>query len=382
MSSNVTIVPSDLPNSLNLSPHLSAHKYFYVCTLTVAAWDSLVLSPRTYKLWKTDGWPILKSLFFLLRLLMPAEFVIVGVAFFDTDFSQSMCQNFYLFEPICTAILLACCSFVHVMRVYAIHDQNRRVLGIMSALLAVQIVVTAICCAFYRSVPLLDGQGCIAGPKANWVGIYWLSATLVYTASLFFATSRSVQSLEMKQISAWKLMLRDGLNLYGAIWVVNMVNMLFWFIVKPTDTSDTIKTTVTSMTAVLTVTMTLRIILAVRGGLARGGTFAGAWSTSSGTHSHSHSHSRGTATNPAPGSVLHIQSGSAPTHYIDGLNGKKQPPGWPEPAVQGGVKALESKEGRMLGEEGGEFEERERAPVGLPGVQVTVQREVVDQPMH
>ena len=164
-----------------------------------------------------------------------------------------------------------------------------------------------------------------------------------------------------------------------------MVNMLFWFIVKPTDTSDTIKTTVTSMTAVLTVTMTLRIILAVRGGLARGGTFAGAWSTSSG--SHSHSHSRGTATNPAPGSVLHIQSGSAPTYTIDGLNGKKQPPGWPEP-VQG--KALETKEGRMLGEEGQEFEragEEERpvsprVPVGLPGVQVTVQREVVDQPAH
>ena len=78
MSANVTIVPSDLPPSLNLSPHLSAHKYFYVCTLTVAAWDSLVLSPRTYKLWKTEGWPVLKSLFFFLRLLMPAEFVIVG----------------------------------------------------------------------------------------------------------------------------------------------------------------------------------------------------------------------------------------------------------------------------------------------------------------
>ena len=103
------------------------------------------------------------------------------------------------------------------------------------------------------------------------------------------AVNRSLQSLKIKPLSYWKLMLRDGLNLYGAIWVVNMVNMLFWFIVKPTDTSDTIKTTVTSMTAVLTVTMTLRIILAVRGGLARGGTFAGAWSTSSGSHSHSHS---------------------------------------------------------------------------------------------
>ena len=91
---------------------------------------------------------------------------LAGVAFFDTDFTQTvralsyliqsytdtvqMCQRFYLFEPITTAILLACCSFVHVLRVYAIHDQNRMVLGIMSALLAVQIVVTGICCGFYR----------------------------------------------------------------------------------------------------------------------------------------------------------------------------------------------------------------------------------------
>ena len=54
-----------------------------------------------------------------------------------------------------------------------------------------------------------------------------------------------------------------------------MVNMLFWFIAQPTDTHDTIKTIVTSMAAVLTTTMTLRIILSVRGSLAKGGSFAG-----------------------------------------------------------------------------------------------------------
>ena len=43
-------------------------------------------------------------------------------------------------------------------------------------------------------------------------------------------------------------MLRDGLNLYGAIWLVNMVNMLFWFIMKPTNgdlSTDPVKTIVT-----------------------------------------------------------------------------------------------------------------------------------------
>ena len=67
-----------LPPSLNLPPPLSAHKYFLVCTLTVAAWDTLVLSPRTWRLLRQPGWPTLKILFHFLRVFMPAEFIVVG----------------------------------------------------------------------------------------------------------------------------------------------------------------------------------------------------------------------------------------------------------------------------------------------------------------
>ena len=67
-----------LPPSLNLPPHLSAHKYFFVCTLTVAAWDTLVLSPRTWRLFRTAEWPVLKIIYHFLRIFMPIEFTIVG----------------------------------------------------------------------------------------------------------------------------------------------------------------------------------------------------------------------------------------------------------------------------------------------------------------
>ncbi|KAI0766428.1 hypothetical protein BD413DRAFT_672946 [Trametes elegans] len=276
-SSDPNAVPdlSDiLPPYLNLPPHLSAHKYFFVCTLTVAAWDTLVLSPRTWRLLRTREWPALKILFHFLRVFMPVEFTIVGVAFFDTKWSQAQCSHFFLFEPICTAILLAACSLVHVIRIHAIYDKSRNVLFGMGGLLALQVVVTAICCGFYRSTPLEEGQGCIAEPKANWVGIYWLSATLTYSASFFLAVRRSLRSLQVKPLSYWKLMLRDGLNLYGAVWLVNMVNMLFWFIIQPTGANDPVRTIVTSMAAVLTASMTMRIILAVRGSLAKGGAYA------------------------------------------------------------------------------------------------------------
>lgn len=86
MGSNST----QLPPSLDLPPHLSAQKYFFVCTLTVAAWDTLVLSPRSWRLLKTKGWPFLKIAYNFLRVFMPIEFTIVGVAFFDTNWSLSV----------------------------------------------------------------------------------------------------------------------------------------------------------------------------------------------------------------------------------------------------------------------------------------------------
>lgn len=298
---------------------------------------------------------------------MPIEFTIVGVAFFDTKFTQAQCQKFYLFEPICTAILLALCSAVHVIRIHAIYERNRSVLAGMGALLAIQIVVTAICCGFYRSVPLDVGQGCIAGPKANWVGIYWLSATLLYTASFALAVARSVGSLKVKPLSPWKLMLRDGLNLYGAIWIVNMVNMLFWFIIKPTGTNDPIRTIVTSMAAVLTTSMTLRIILGVRGSLIDGGSFAGSHSTATGSSSRGGTtHVISSRSTPAANQTFQIGSRAVgQTYTIDELHGASgKGEEWTDPVMDGKSSVHDTKEGVF--------------PIESPpqGVKITIDREV------
>lgn len=80
-----------LPPSLDLPPHLSAHKYFFVCTLTVAAWDTLVLSPRAYRLLRTKEWPVLKIAFHFLRLFMPIEFTVAGM-FIIAPLSRSRIQ--------------------------------------------------------------------------------------------------------------------------------------------------------------------------------------------------------------------------------------------------------------------------------------------------
>lgn len=288
---------------------------------------------------------------------MPVEFTIVAVAFFDTKWSQATCQHFFLFEPICTAILLAATSAVHVIRIHAIYEKSRAVLIGMGSLFAIQVVVTAICCGFYHSVPLEVGQGCIAGPKHNWVGIYWVGPTLLYTASFALALNRSIASLHLKPLSPWKLMLRDGLNLYGAIWGINMVNMLFWFIMKPTGDSDPIKTIITSMAAVLTTSMSLRIILNVRGSLVAGGVFTGG-TASSGQSSSRTTHVISTRSGGHPSQGVH-------TYNLDDMRSTKPEPEWSEPDADNKVISIDA------------------APIAPNGVRITVDREVgYDQFTH
>ncbi|KAJ6610189.1 hypothetical protein B0H10DRAFT_2166096 [Mycena sp. CBHHK59/15] len=278
-----------LPPSVDLSPHLNAHKYFLVGTLTVVAWDTLVLSSRDWALLRTRGWPLMKILFHFMRVLMPLEWAVVGVAFFDNEISRQSCDNFYLFEPICTAVLLAAASAVHVIRISAIYEHNRSVLFSMASLWGLQVAVTGVCCAFFKCKRRrFRWQGCMSGPAMPWVGMYWVAPTLLYTGLL--ATKRSLQSLQAQKLGLWRLWNRDGLTFYAVTWIVNIVNMLFWFIIKPTDSTDTIKTIVSSMAAVLTTAMALRIVLSVRGTLASGGTFFGSSTNMSGaTHVNSRS---------------------------------------------------------------------------------------------
>ncbi|KAH7910494.1 hypothetical protein BJ138DRAFT_1114048 [Hygrophoropsis aurantiaca] len=379
-----------LPNSLNLPAHLSAQKYFFVCTLTVLAWDTLVLTPRSYKLARISGWPALKAMYYFLQIWVLADFVVTGVMFFSTTVDpDTTCRAFWPYEPICTAILLAVASGVHVIRITAIYNHHPRIRALMGGLFAVQVVVTAICCGFYRSVHLLSGQGCIAGPLNNaaWVGIYWLAPTLLYITSFVLAVQRSLASqvpsaasslfshnnshpssgtlVGQKKLTPWRLMLRDNLNLYGAILLVNLANVLFYFSITPTDNTDPIRTIVSSMAGVLTATMSMRIVLGVRGPLVGGGSFlasgtsasgSGSGSGSGGPHTHSLSQSR-----PGP---------NPPTFTLGaiGSKGVTVSVGGPKEWDADKSSVNEEPKGPVLGDEAG------------GGVQVTVERgEVYDE---
>jgi len=138
-----------------------------------------------------------------------------------------------------------------------------------------------------------------------------------------------------------------------------MVNMLFWFIMKPTGPEDPVKTIVTSMAAVLTTSMTLRIILSVRGKLDYGGSFALSGG-SSGSHASRSTHAISARSNVQTNLSVHPQN-------ID-LNEMRVKPeaDWPAKPEQ------EWSDNKSSANESGEVK-----PVVLdPGVRVTVDREI------
>jgi hypothetical protein len=128
------------------------------------------------------------------------------------------------------------------------------------------------------------------------------------------------------------------------------------------------------MAAVITTTMTLRIILSVRGSLFHGGSFAGVWPSSSGTHSAS----RGIASARAPQntpSVLQITSNtySAPTYTIDGIRQKAER-GWDGTEGHSDILAVAENDHKPM--DSPEYDADYSKAPGLQGVKVTVNREV------
>lgn len=131
------------------------------------------------------------------------------------------------------------------------------------------------------------------------------------------------------------------------------------------------------MAAVITTTMTLRIILSVRGPLHSGGTFAaGVWSSSTGTNSAS----RGIASARAPAnaqSILQIASHThtAPTYTLDGM-GQKTEHGWDGSEAKNEI--LSENDHKAFGSPESEYESGFTKAPGLQGVKITVDREIAD----
>ena len=133
------------------------------------------------------------------------------------------------------------------------------------------------------------------------------------------------------------------------------------------------------MTAVITTTMTLRIILSVRGPLYYGGTFSGTGTTSISTRSGSRGIGSGRAHPPNAPSILQINSHAhtAHTYTIDGINQKVEH-GWDSSEGKSDVLPMPDDEGKGSSIHDPDFDPNYTKVPGLQGVKITVDREIAD----
>ncbi len=132
------------------------------------------------------------------------------------------------------------------------------------------------------------------------------------------------------------------------------------------------------MTAVVTTTMTLRIILSVRGTLHYGGSFFGMASTSTGTHSGSRGIGSGRVPPNAP-SILQINSHThtAHTYTIDGISQKVEH-GWDGSEGKADVLPISDDDRKGPSIHDPDFDAGYTTVPGLQGVKITVDREIAD----
>lgn len=121
--------------------------------------------------------------------------------------------------------------------------------------------------------------------------------------------------------------LRNGGGYYQTIFGINFVNVVYFFVTKPSNDADPLKIIVTSLATVLTSTMTMRVILLVRGSLAAGGSFHGSSAPTSGNSASlsgggvGHTGSGSGAGNRAPGSAPFHITASGPGPAVSSMIG-------------------------------------------------------------
>jgi hypothetical protein len=132
------------------------------------------------------------------------------------------------------------------------------------------------------------------------------------------------------------------------------------------------------MTAVVTTTMTLRIILSVRGRLYYGGTFTGTGTTSASTRSGSRGINSGRVPPNAP-SILQInsQAHTAHTYTIDGISQKVEH-GWDGSEGKSDVLPNPDDDRKASSIHDPDFDAGYARVPGLQGVKITVDREIAD----
>jgi hypothetical protein len=202
-------------------------------------------------------------LFYLNRYMTHVQFIILQVAFYETNWSIAMCERYVLFPGATTLCLVVVAELTLILRVYALYLSNKYILAFIMTLLTGQIIFMAYALTFGIRVPLPPGwPGCVLTGSGPWFGGFWAAPIVTDTCIFFLTLWRTIRYQKRHgRMNYMQIIMRDGILYFGVIFSVNMMNCVIFFS-APTD----LKAIGASFSQIMTAVMISRLHLNLRRG--------------------------------------------------------------------------------------------------------------------
>jgi len=221
----------------------------------------LTFSDEVDRIW-SQRFSFATLLFYLNRYLTHAQFIILQVAFYEKNWSLSVCERYVKFPGATTLCVVAVAELIMILRVYALYSANRVILGVLLVVLAAQVALMGLAVSTGVRVPLpLSFPGCVLTGEAKLFAIFW-AAPLFTDSCIFLLTLFRLKTYlaDRVKMPMMDLLLRDGILYFVAIFSVNLMNTLIYFLAV-----DDLKALGASFSQIITSIMIARLQLNLRG---------------------------------------------------------------------------------------------------------------------
>ncbi|CAA7261228.1 unnamed protein product [Cyclocybe aegerita] len=260
MSSVQSVDPATL---VRVAHNLRAGKCVQMAAFTILIYDHVSTLPQEIeRIWK-HRFTGASLLFYLNRYITPLQYIIVITAFHHPKWVGKACDDFVPFVGYVSGIMSSICEVIMILRVYALYRRSNRVLAFLAVLWLAQLIVSIKGVSTGFAVHLPPGPafvGCILTGTSKWFYAIWIGPLVTDTA-IFALTLWRIRPYigSSQKIPMIHIFLRDGIFYFLAIFLMNFVNALLFFL-APND----LKPIGAPFSAMMTTLMISRLVLNLR----------------------------------------------------------------------------------------------------------------------
>ncbi|KAF8487786.1 hypothetical protein JB92DRAFT_3020308 [Gautieria morchelliformis] len=212
-------------------------KYSTVASLALLVYDhAITFNAEVVNVWNRPGGSFGKILFIWTRYFGLSSLIIEVTISFYGSLSDKVCNGFFWWEAISMTVLNVSVQVILMARVYAVYNNNKRLLCGVAGVCLVTLVVIGVIWALYlppgRGLPPIAGlTGCYAPTTSPLFGLCFLQSgvteivlcsCMLYKAWIIYKYNDSPPLL--------KLIVQDSILYFASIFAALFTNILVVFI--------------------------------------------------------------------------------------------------------------------------------------------------------